>query len=120
MKKQLVEAGNLDAFICQATSALYADSSMILTPGAKDELARRHIAIIREKKPFASCGAREICPVQACDPQLQSTGGSPSCEDERLLLGVAAMVKEEFGIDDSRLLYDMSTQFVRVLKNLSV
>lgn len=120
MKKQLVEATNLDSFICQANAALYADSSMILTPGAKDELARRHIAIIREKKPFASCGSRQTCPVQACEPTLQGCGTSAVCEDERLLLGVAAMVKEEFGINDSRQLYDMSAQFVRVLKNLSV
>lgn len=119
MKKKLVEVNNLESFICQANAALYADNSLILTPGAKDELARRNITIVRDKEPFATCGGREACPVQACDPAMQVEAASDSVEeDERLLLGIAAMVKEEFGIEDPKQLYDMSKQFVQVLQNL--
>ena len=47
MKKVLVQADNLDEFICQEEATLYVDASMILTPGAKDELLKRGVAVVR-------------------------------------------------------------------------
>ena len=43
MKKELICVDNLDAFICKQDGKLYVDQGRILTPGAKDELARRGV-----------------------------------------------------------------------------
>lgn len=111
MKKKLVEVRNLESFICQANGAIYIDDTMLLTPGAKDELSKRRIKIVRNAKPSASCGA-DTCPARMCG------GVAEESDYERLLYGVAAMVQKEYGIDDPQQLKDISCQIVKTLKNL--
>lgn len=112
MKKTLIEKKNIDSFICQANGAIYVDATMILTPGARDELSKRKIKIVRDAKPASSCGGAESCPARLCD------GGGEESDFERLFYGVAAMVKQEYGIDDPQKLKEISCQIVRTLKNL--
>lgn len=125
MKKKLVEVSTLKSYICEANSRIYVDTTMILTPGAKDELSKRKIAIIRDTVPeFASCGAAS-CPARLCadgvemtndTPDMKSTQSSDDADIERLFFGVAAMVKEEFGIEDHQQLKDISCKIVKALK----
>lgn len=114
MKKELVEVRNLESFICQANARIYVDSNMILTPGAKDELSKKKITIVRDTTPdFTCCGAAS-CPARICNP----AGTKESDADmERLLYGVAAMVKEEYGIEDPQQLQSISCKIVDTLKN---
>jgi hypothetical protein len=116
MKKKLIEVSNLDSCICQANARIYVDNSMILTPGARDELSKRKITIIREAQPeFKSCGAAD-CPARLCIPGAADTAHSGEADLERLFYGVAAMVKEEYGIDDPQQLKDISCKIVQILK----
>lgn len=119
MKKKLVEVSNLDSYICLTKGRIYVDNCMILTPGAKDELNKRKISIIRDSKPdYTSCGA-DTCPSRVCRTDTTGTRGiADACDTdmERLFYGVAAMVKEEYGIDDPQQLKDISCQIVDTLK----
>lgn len=90
MGKQLVCVDNLDSIICPTTGRAYADGSVILTPGAKDELSRRGVAIVYGPRP-ATCPSGCTCP--ACtgglEPLLQAVTAilrqhHPDCDDARL------------------------------------
>ena len=110
MKKTLVEASNLDSFICQANAKIYVDRNMILTPGAKDELSKRKIAIARDEQPGPTCGGAASCPARLCVTNTETA------DMERLFYGVAAMVKEEYGIEDPEQLKTISCQIIKTLK----
>lgn len=112
MKKQLVEVSNLDSYICQANTSIYVDNSVILTPGARDELSKRKITIVRDTAPKTTCGGAASCPARVC--------GAENCTDsdtDRLFYGVAAMVKEEYGIEDPQQLQEISCRIVEALKH---
>lgn len=107
MKKTLVEVANLDAHICKESNALYSDGSLILTPGAKDELRKRGVELVHGEKPQ----------VQACPPGCTCpacAAASSACTD--LLVAVAATLKNEYGITDTDELTKASYQIVNALK----
>ncbi len=111
MKKVLVQADNLDEFICRADSKLYVDGSMILTPGAKDELARRGVVVVH-----ASCSdSASRGPRGSASPSLGAALGE-NANLEGLLLGVAAMLQKECGITDPELLKAASLQAIQTIK----
>lgn len=110
MKKKLVEARNVESYICQANAKIYVDNTMILTPGAKDELNKRKITIVRDSKPASTCGGADSCLARVC------MAGAEDADMERLFYGVAAMVKEEYGIEDPQQLKDISCQILDTLK----
>lgn len=128
MKKQLVEADNVAAFICQESGKLYADGSLLLTAGAKDELARRGIAIVYGAKPQtgASCPPGCLCPgcaPKGCPPGCTCQGcAATECagqtpQAERLMLAVAVMLKEQYGIHDLATLKEMSMRVMLAIRN---
>lgn len=102
MKKKLVEAGGVDPYICPDSGKFYADETMILTPGAKDELGKRGVAIVHGPmpEPAKACAAQEPCAQSAND----------------LLVAVAAMVKDEFGVEDPEQLKAITCQAVKTIK----
>ena len=114
MKKTLVGIDNLEAYICQTTGKLYADSSVILTSGAKDELSKRGVAIVYGPKPdvYAHAGACPAgCTCAAC------TAAKSACADiENLLISVAAVLKKHYGVNDPEQLKTMSCQIVKTIK----
>ncbi|SMF29755.1 hypothetical protein [Desulfovibrio gilichinskyi] len=101
MKKILVEVGNLESFICQDSAKIYVDNSMILTPGAKDELSKRKIEIVRGSKPDTT----------VCEAAEHGTEGF-----ERFVLTIAVMLKEQFGINDPEQLQILSYQVAKTVK----
>lgn len=116
MKKKLIEVCNIESFICKTHGRIYVDNSMILTPGARDELNKRKIMIVRDAKPEFNCCGTDSCPARVC---TDSQAGTEDCGDadmERLFYGVAAMVKEEYGIEDPQQLKDISCKIVEALK----
>ena len=101
MKKTLVEVGNLDQYICQASHKIYVDgSTMILTPGAKDALSKKGISIVYGPNPDAAT---------CCS-------GHHDADADRLFWGVAAMLKDEYGVTDPAALKTLSAQVVKALK----
>ena len=114
MKKQLVQVDNLDEFICRVEAKIYIDAGMILTPGAKDELAKRRVTIVH-----GSCANSSTC--GAHGSAAHSGGFGDLClggnaDFERLLLSVAAMLQKECGITDPATLRAASLQAVQTIK----
>lgn len=120
MKKKLVEKDGIDACICKATGKVYVDGSIILTAGAKDELSKRGIAIVYGPKPeTAACPPG--CTCEACAAKAHSCPPGCTCaactaDLERLMLGVAAMLKTEYGVDDLEKLQAISWQVAKTIR----
>ena len=110
MKKQLVAVNNLDSYICQASATIYVTKNMILTSGAKDELQKRKICIIYGDAPS------DIACTTAAEQTEASTKMTDEEDMERLFYGVAAMAKEELGIDDPETLKKISSKIVDTLR----
>jgi len=110
MKKQLVEVNNLDSYICQACATIYVNKSMIMTPGAKDEIKRRNICIV-----YGDAPAETEYTTTVQNPSESSTPETEDADTERLFYGIAAMAKEELGIDDPKTLKDISFQIMDAL-----
>ncbi len=130
MKKQLVEAGNVDAYICKETGTLYADGTLVLTPGAKDELGRRGVAVVYGPRPGAACcppgctcpacctpgyGAAAHCPA-GCTCAACAGGVANDAETERLMLAVAVVLREDFGMKDLAALQETSCKVARAMR----
>ena len=114
MKKELVGVDNLEACICRETGSVYIDGSIILTPGAKDELSKRGIAVVYGPRP----GGAPRAATQACPPGCTCKACCGKGMDvERLILGVACILKEEYGIHDPAELHRISCQVVKIIQN---
>lgn len=105
MKKELISASQLDSFTCLHGPRIYADPAhYILSPGAKDELTRRHIEIVYGPCPdYPSCG--------------HTMGGQPSGGVDDFTISVAAVLKKDYGISDPDKLREMTLQVVKTLKD---
>jgi len=114
MGKKLIGIENLDAAICQASGKLYVDRTIILTPGAKDELARRRIPIVYESWPEAAGCA---C---ASAPPPRPAAGPAACSAapgvEQLRHAVAGILKGHYGVSDPEQLEAMSRQVIETIK----
>lgn len=114
MSKTLISIDNIDQFIC--CNKLMVDSSKILTPGARDELTRRGVEIVYGEGGCdchggatghgAEHGAASACAAGAAHT---TCGGSAGCHDaahydEDMLIGVAAIIKQHYGITDPEVL----------------
>ncbi len=110
MKKTLVEVRNLDKHICTKNNAIYLDGSIILTPSAKDELAKRGIAI-KHGSPTESdavqCAIDCVC--EGCI-ELVATGST-----EKTFYSIAAILKQDFGVRDVKQLQEMSCRLVKTI-----
>ena len=102
MGKKLVGIDNLEECICQTSGKIYADGTIILTPGAKDELTRRGIPIVYGPKPEAV----------ECAP---ATGAvAPGLEN--LVCAVSGILSKQYGITDPEQLQAMSCLVVKTIK----
>ncbi|WP_421899804.1 hypothetical protein [Maridesulfovibrio sp.] len=116
MKKKLIEAGNLDSFICPDCHTFFADCNMILTPGAKDELSKRKIKLARVEDAAAAVAG-------CCNGAADNVGcGNSDCTKEacngceELVMGIAVLLKEEYGITDLAQLKEMSFKLADAVK----
>lgn len=114
MKKTLVCVQNLDEHICQDTHKFYREGK-ILTASAKDELFRRGIEIVSGPAPEPhkdACWEGCVCCAEA---DAGTTELPPDLE--RLVLGVAAVLKEKCGIQDPAQLRELSLQAAKIIKD---
>jgi len=105
MGKRLVEAANVETAICPATGAVYADGTIILTPGAKDELTRRGIPVVYGPRPEAA----------RCAPAPSAE--SPEQGLEPLLRTVAGILQSHYKIRDPEQLKSLSRHVAEVIRN---
>ncbi len=104
MGKTLITIDNLDQFI--HSNKLMMDSAKILTPGARDELCKRGVQISYDEAAAHHCGHGE-CAQHAHD------GHDEHCDD--LLIGVAAIIKQHYGITDPDELRKVTLETVAVI-----
>ena len=115
MKKKLIEAGKLDSFICKDSKTIYVDNSMLLTPGAKDELRKRKISITRVADASAQMSTPAEQETSGCSNSAHCTKAEcDSCEG--LVMGIAVILKEEYGITDIAKLKELSFSIADAVK----
>lgn len=104
MKKELITVENLDSCI-SGDGRLYVCRNRILTPGAKDELARRGTTVVYGEEPAPeprtggacrSCGAGKTFFVGPEEGAGLGSAGSL----ESLSMAVAAMLRTQYGVTD--------------------
>ena len=103
MGKTLITIDNLDQFI--HSNKLVMDSAKILTPGARDELCKRGVQLSYDE-------AAAHCAHGGC-PQHGHDGHDDHCDD--LLIGVAAIIKQHYGITDPDELRKVTLETVAVI-----
>lgn len=119
MSKKLITVDNLEEYICRASAKFYMDSTVILTPGARDELKKRGIAIVPGPAPEAAPCHPMMCESMTREVPAYGTmlGLTTFADMEELLVGVAAILKNEYGITDPAELRDASLQAVKTIKD---
>ncbi|MFK5927826.1 MAG: hypothetical protein QM483_14465 [Desulfuromusa sp.] len=103
MAKQLVGRDNVEEFICHEEKKLYVGQTLILTPGAKDYLQEKSIAVVYGEQP-----AIEAKPLQ------NPSGSSGSDLNSR----IQQLLKSDFSITDSALITDVTQKVMEKLEKL--
>ena len=107
MGKTLITLDNIDEFVCCGKLAM--DSSKIITAGARDELTKRGIEVVYgEAEGQCCCHGHDHAHDHAHDhhgPQ----------HDEELLIGVAAIIRQHYGITDPEMLKKVTLETVTAI-----
>ena len=107
MGKTLITLDNIDEFVCCGKLAM--DSSKIITAGARDELTKRGIEVVYgEAEGQCCCHGHDHAHDHAHDhhgPQ----------HDEELLIGVAAIIRQHYGITDPETLKKVTLETVAAI-----
>lgn len=104
MGKTLITLDNIYEFVCCGKLAM--DSSKIITAGARDELTKRGIEVVYGEAEGQCC-----CHEQAHDHAHDHAHG----KDEELLIGVAAIIRQHYGITDPEMLKKVTLETVAAI-----
>ena len=129
MKKTLISVDNLEEHLCTVCGGLHGDGAL-LTPGARDELARRGVRVVYGGGPQdGTCckGAGRTACANVSDASRMPapiTTGATSASDAQggavamldMLVGVAALIKRECGVTDPDQLREMTINVVKTLQ----
>ncbi len=124
MKKTLICVENLEQHICRAGGKLYLNGA-ILTPGARDELAKRRIAVLPGPCPdVSSCplrAAAQTC-LAGCGEGAGNGGPAAGAENAeavlaRLTLGIAAVLKKDYGVTDPTRIQELAFKAIQVVRD---
>ena len=105
MGKTLITLDNIDEFVCCGKLAM--DSTKIITAGARDELTKRGIEVVYGEAEGQCC-----CHEQANDHEH---GHHAPQHDEDLLVGVAAIIRQHYGITDPEMLKKVTLETVAAI-----
>lgn len=144
MKKTLITVDNLNEYICTQSNKLYSNNNVIITSGAKDLCTKRNIEIVYGcSAPDAQNCCIQSSSVQnnsiqnnsvqsnsAQDNSVQNLiasaskptattccGGISNDPFEQLLVKLAVILKESYGITDMVQLRNLSMEAAKVIKN---
>ena len=101
MGKTLITLDNIDEFVCCGKLAM--DSTKIITAGARDELTKRGIEVFYGEAEGQCC----------CHEQAH--GHHEAQPDEDLLVGVAAIIRQHYGITDPEMLKKVTLETVAAI-----
>ena len=101
MGKTLITLDNIDEFVCCGKLAM--DSTKIITAGARDELTKRGIEVVYGKAEGQCC----------CHEQAH--GHHDAQPNEELLVGVAAIIRQHYGITDPETLKKVTLETVAAI-----
>ncbi len=121
MGKKLIAENCVESYICTESGKFYIDNNtMILTPGAKDKLRDKGIAIVYGEKPAADLCAIETTAKAWSTPEEAICKVVASCEAtdgiEKLILAIADILKNQYGITDPEQMAEVSSQVVNIIK----
>ena len=120
MKKELISRDNLDSFINKDDGKLYLGSGRLLTPGAKDELVRRNVAIVYGEPPSSEQAQQDGCRC-GCGSTTFYVGPEQGTVQpkslEQLARTVAAMLSREYGVTDPEQLKNLTVEALKTIKN---
>ena len=108
MAKQLVERGNITQFINPGETTFYVDQTLLLTPGAKDYLREKGIALVYGERPGV-----------AAQPAGDSTSvekQQPAMPESDLRLRIGEMLKNDFAIRDRKHIDDVTRKVMDRLR----
>ena len=105
MGKTLITLENIDEFVCCGKLAM--DSTKIITAGARDELTKRGIEVVYGEAE-GQCCFHEL----THDHEL---GHHAPQHDEELLVGVAAIIRQHYGITDPETLKKVTLETVAAI-----
>ena len=108
MAKQLVQRDNITQFINPGETTFYVDQTLLLTPGAKDYLREKGIALVYGERPAATAQ-----PAVASTPveKLQATAQEPE-----LRVRIGEMLKNDFAIRDRKHIDDVTRKVMDRLR----
>ncbi len=140
MKKTLICVENVAKYICAQTNKVYCDKNTIITASAKDYCSAKGVEVVYDVAPYNSdCGCAKPTPqpVQAAisyekeNDALKSIisegckASSSSCCSrradpfEQVLIKLAIIIQENFGVTDLVKLRAMSLEAAKIIqKNL--
>ena len=101
MAKQLVRRDNVEQFICHEEKKLYVGETLILTPGAKDYLQEKSIAVVYGEQPESKAK-----PVE----KTETIAGSD------LNSRIQQLLKSDFSITDSDLIAEVTKKVMEKLE----
>ena len=101
MGKTLITLDNIDEFVCCGKLAM--DSTKIITAGARDELTKRGIEVVYGEAEGQCC----------CHEQAH--GHHDAQPNEELLVGVAAIIRQHYGITDPETLKKVTLETVAAI-----
>lgn len=107
MGKTLITQENLDQFVHGKTLAM--DGSKIITAGARDELTKRGIDVVYGEASCAACGHEPHA-----DHGHAENHPAGDCPEE-LLIGVAAIIRQHYGITSPDELRRITLETVRAI-----
>lgn len=122
MKKELISVENLNSFISRKDGKLYVGKNGILTPGAKDELARRKVSIVYGEEPAVEDRAPCACGCGAAGKTFfigpeEAIGLSSAGSLESLSLAVAHMLRTQYGETDPARIRAMTVEALKTIKD---
>jgi hypothetical protein len=112
MGKTLITQENLDQFVHGKT--LDMDGSKIITAGARDELTKRGIDIVYGEAACAACGHEAHADHGHASHGHAETPSEGDCPEE-LLIGVAAIIRQHYGITNPDELRRITLETVRAI-----
>ena len=140
MKKELITVDNVNNYISKQDGKLYVFGNRLLTAGAKDELGRRHVAVVYGPEPVAAPAAAAAPAVAsssscACGKSHGSCRGGCNCGSsitpgiaagaplgsytsvESLALALATMLKEKYGVTDPAELKELTAKALKAIRD---